>query len=340
MEIRKNVSLQDKHTFGLPWKSRFFAVLEKEEQLGELLDFVKEKKQPVLILGGGSNMLPTKTYQGLVIQNQLRGREVIKETKPYSLLEVAAGEDSHNLVLWTIKNNMFGLDNMSLIPGTVGGGVVQNIGAYDVDIQRFIHSVSAYSLNTGKKKIFTHEECKFDYRNSIFKSSDMWVVTSVILKLSHTFKPVLTYKPLLALKDSKETLTAKRVSREVIKIRRSKLPDWKKIGTSGSFFANPRVSKTKAEQLQKLHPEIPVFFNYGSKRATIPAGWLVEHSSLSEKNRKEFLYHKHALIVVNNEKGVDISITKGKRTEAVVERIRNKVLLEFGIELRPEVRIF
>ena len=340
LAIQKNVSLQDKHTFGLPWKSRFFIELEREEQIKHVLGFAQEKDMPVLILGGGSNMLPTETYKGLVIQNKLTGRKVTKETKTFSLLEVAAGEDWHKLVLWTIRNNMFGLENMSLIPGTVGGAVVQNIGAYDVDIQRFVHSVTAYSLNTGKKKIFTRDECQFDYRNSIFKSSDLWVVTSVTLKLSHSFRPVLTYKPLQGLKDLAPELTARRVSQEVIKIRRSKLPNWKKIGTAGSFFANPRVSKKKAERLQKLYPNIPVFYNYGSDKATIPAGWLIEHSSLSQKNRQEFLYHKHALIIVNKEKGGDVSITKGKRTVAVVERIQNKVLQEFGIALRPEVRIF
>ena len=340
MNIQKNVSLKDKHTFGLPWKSRFFCELKKEKELPELLAFAKEKELPVLVLGGGSNMLPTKKYQGLVIQNRTKGKKIIKETKSHVWLEVFSGEDWHKLVLWTIKKEMFGLENMSLIPGTVGGAVVQNIGAYDVDIQRFVESVRGYSLKTGKKKVFTQAGCKFDYRNSIFKSSDAWFVTSVTLKLSKKFKPVLTYKPLQGLKNETANLTAKRVSQEVIKIRRSKLPDWNKIGTSGSFFANPRVSKTKAKQLQKFYPDIPVFFNYGSKRATIPAGWLVQHSSLSEKNRKEFLYHKHALIVVNYEKGGDVSITKGKRTLAVVERIQTKVHQEFGIILKPEVRIF
>jgi len=338
--ISKNVSLQDKHTFGLPWKSRFFCELQKEEDIAEAVSFAKEKKITTLVLGGGSNILPTKKYTGLVIQNLITGKKIIKETRSHVLLRVAAGENWHKLVLWTIRKNLFGLENLSLIPGTVGGAVVQNIGAYDVDIQRFITEVVAYSLVTGKRKVFKHEDCSFDYRNSIFKPSDKWLVTSVTLKLSKTFKPVLTYKPLQGMQSSSSQLTAKRVSQEVIKIRRSKLPDWNKVGTAGSFFANPRVSKTKAKQLQRFYPDIPVFFNYGSKRATIPAGWLVQHSSLSQKNREEFLYHKHALIVVNYEKGGDVSITKGKRTLAVVERIQTKVHQEFGITLKPEVRIF
>ncbi len=340
MEIRKNVSLQDKHTFGLPWKSRFFCELTKKEQIPNFLNFAKENKVPVLILGGGSNLLPTEKFKGLVIQNKLTGKEILKETKDAIILQVAAGEDWHKLVMWSLRKNMYGLENLSLIPGTVGGAVVQNIGAYDVDIQRFVTEVIAYSLVTGKKKVFTHKECKFDYRNSLFKSSDKWLVVSVTLALPKKFTPVLTYKPLWGLKDSTSPVTAKQVSQEVIKIRRSKLPDWKKIGTAGSFFANPRISKTKAEQLKKHHPDIPLFNNYGSKKITVPAGWLVEHSSLSLKNREEFLYHKHALIIVNNDKGGNVSITKGKRTHAVITRIQNKVSQEFGVLLRPEVRIF
>jgi len=194
--IQKNVSLQDKHTFGLPWKSRFFCELEKEKQIEHCLRFAKEKSLDILILGGGSNMLPTKTYSGLVIHNKLQGKKIVKETNASVWINVAAGEDWHKFVMWSIKNQMFGLENLSLIPGTVGGAVVQNIGAYDVDIQRYITEVTAYSLVTGKRKVFTHDECKFEYRNSLFKSSDRWMVVSVTLKLSKVFKPVLTYKPL------------------------------------------------------------------------------------------------------------------------------------------------
>lgn len=335
--IQKNVSLQDKHTFGLPWKSRFFVELEKEKQIKGFLDFAKKEQVPVLILGGGSNLLPTETYKGLVIQNNILGKVIEKDLKQYSLVRVGAGEDWHKFVLWSMRKKLCGLENLSLIPGTVGGAIVQNIGAYDVEIEKFVDSVKAYSLNTGKERIFTREECNFEYRNSLFKSSDMWLVVSVVLKLPKVFRPVLTYRPLMHL--DKKTVSAREVSLEVMKIRRSKLPNWKKVGTAGSFFANPRVSKTKVTQLQKHHPDIPVFYNYGSTQATIPAGWLVQHCSLSKSNREEFLYKKHALIVVNKEKGGKVSITKGKRTHAVVQRIQNKVEQEFGIELKPEVKI-
>jgi len=338
--IEKNISLTDKHTFGLPWKSRFFYELKKEQDIQTLITEMTKLKKPILVLGGGSNLLPTKKYPGLVIHNRLKGKKIIKETKTSVWLEVAAGENWHNLVLWSIRNTMYGLENLSLIPGTVGGAVVQNIGAYDVDIQTYIEHVEAYSLVTGIKKEFSHAQCAFDYRNSIFKSSDKWLVTKVLLKLPRNFKPVLTYKPLRELQELIPHLTAKQVSQEVIKIRRSRLPNWKKIGTAGSFFANPRVSQAQAALLTNMYPDMPVFYNYGSTKATIPAGWLVEHSTLTQANREEFLYHKHALIVVNHNKGKQMSMIKGKRTLAVVERIQKKISQEFGIELRTEVRIF
>jgi len=245
MEIQKNVSLLDKHTFGLPWKTRFFCVITKQDDLNFVYNFAKENKINTLVLGGGSNMLPTETYAGLVIQNKLKGKEIVKETKNHVWIKVSSGENWHKFVLWTIRNNFFGLENLSLIPGTVGGAVVQNIGAYDVDVQRYITEVSGYSLDTGKEKKFTHKQCQFDYRNSIFKKTDDWFVGPVTLKLPKQFKPVLTYKPLRSLQEKSRELTAKQVSKEVIRIRRSKLPDWKKTGTAKSFQnESERITKT------------------------------------------------------------------------------------------------
>lgn len=340
MEIQKNASLTDKHTFGLPWKSRFFVELNKESEFSEALLFAREKELPILVLGGGSNLFPTKTYQGLVIQNNLKGKETIKETKNHVWVRVSTGEDWHKLVLWSMRNNYFGLENLSFIPGTVGGAVVQNIGAYDVDVQRFITQVSAVSLKTGKEKVFTHRECRFDYRNSIFKSSDKWFVTDVTLKLSKNFKPVLSYKPLRELSNSKKELSAQEISQTVIKIRKSKLPDWKKIGTAGSFFGNPRVAKALVKKLQKTHPDIPVFYNYDSNKATVPAGWLIQYSSLRQKDRDEFLYPKHSLIVINKYKGNNIPDKQAQKTKRFIEKVITTVEKDFEVTLVPEVRIF
>ncbi len=340
LTIQNNVSLTDQNTFGLPWQSRFFCVVDTEKQVALALAFAKQKKTPALVLGGGSNLLPTKKYQGLVIKNEIKGKGIVKETNNFVWVRVGAGEDWHQFVLWSIRNNYFGLENMSLIPGTVGGAVVQNIGAYDVDIQRYITKVEAYKLETGKKKVFERADCQFDYRNSIFKKSDEWMVVGVTMKLPKTFRPVLTYKPLARLK-TKKGLTAKQVSQEVCKIRRSKLPDWKKLGTAGSFFGNPRAAQSVVDRLKKSYPDMPVFYNYGSNKATIPAGWLIQHSRLSEKDRQEFLYPKHSLIVVNNHKGSKKQPRNhALRTKNFVMRVQKQVQKDFGITLKPEVRMF
>lgn len=339
MNIIKSADLTDKHTFGVPWAADFYIELKKAEQITEILQNKGAKK--LFVLGGGSNILPTKKMKGIVIHNQIKGKEVIKEYKTHIFLRVGAGENWHSIVLFCIRNQYYGFENLTLIPGTVGGAVVQNIGAYDVEISRFVHEVEVYSLSTGEKKMFKGKECCFEYRNSIFKYSDEWIVTHVTFKLPKVFKPMLTYKPLQHLKDvyKKDNLTAKRVSQEVAKIRKSKLPDWNIIGTAGSFFANPRVNTKTVQRLQKNYPDMPVFYNYGSEMATIPAGWLIEHSSIPPQDRIEFLYHKHALIVINNQKNMTMPANKGARIKNFVAKVARTVERDFGITLNPEVKI-
>lgn len=201
--IHNNTDLTEVHTFGVPWKADYFVSIQDESEIPELVLFAKSKKLPILVLGGGSNILPTKTFKGLIIQNSILGIEK-KETKTHNVLFVGAGEDWTNFVSATTKHQAVGLENLSLIPGSVGGAVVQNIGAYDVDIARYIDKVEAYSLKTGKKKIFKQKECKFEYRNSVFKQNKTWLITRVKLKLNKRFKPVLTYKGLQDLATNKK----------------------------------------------------------------------------------------------------------------------------------------
>lgn len=337
--FKKSVSLQDEHTFGLPWETDYFCELKDEGEVEGVLSEAQNQNLPILILGGGSNLLPTKTFEGLVIHNKLSGIEQVDEAEDVVLVRVASGEDWHRFVLTSIENGWYGLENLSLIPGTVGGAVVQNIGAYDVDIARFVDSVETYHVETAEKRSFSAEECKFDYRNSLFKKTDEWLVTSVTLNLSRTFTPVLTYKPLEHLA-SRSNLDAKEVSQEVIKIRQSKLPDWNKIGTAGSFFANSRVDQEKADQLKEKFPEIPLFNNYGTEEITVPAGWLIQNSSLGAELREEFLYPKHSLVVVNKYKGGEVPEGHGHATKDFITNVQSIIEKDFGITLRPEVRIF
>ena len=336
MNILESADLTDKHAFGVPWSADFYIALKDPEQLQEIIE--QKGKKKLFVLGGGSNILPTKKMKGIVLHNQIKGRKIVQENISHVHIRVGAGENWHNTVLYCIRKGYFGFENLTLIPGTVGGGVVQNIGAYDVEISSFVHQVEAHSLQTGEKKVFAGTDCGFEYRNSIFKHSDEWIVTHVTFKLQKKFKPVLTYKPLQHLK-KKNDLTAKEVSQTVAKIRKSKLPDWNKVGTAGSFFANPRVEQKTVKRLLKNYPDMPVFYNYNSTIATVPAGWLIEHSSVRPEDRVEFLYHKHALVVINNQKGMSMPPNKGARIKNFVSRVAKIVERDFGIILAPEVKI-
>lgn len=334
--IHNHTDLTEIHTFGVPWKADYFVSIQNESEIPELVSFAKSKKLSVLILGGGSNILPTKTFKGLVIQNSILGIEK-KETKTHHVLSVGAGEDWTDFVSTSIKDKMVGLENLSLIPGSVGGAVVQNIGAYDIDIARYVDRVEAYSLKTGEKKVFKHQECKFEYRNSLFKQNKTWLVTRLVLKLPKKFKPVLTYKGLQDLAKNKK-LSAAQVAKRVIQERNKKLPDPSVVGTAGSFFKNPRVSKVHAAKLKLMFPDIPLFNNYGSKAITIPAGWLIEHS-IDKKTKTDFLYPHHNLVLINKTKGKKQIADRGKKIFSASQKIQQLVLKKFNIALVPEVII-
>lgn len=337
--FQEHVSLQEKHTFGLPWQSAFYVEVGTEDEVVAVVGEAHNRNLDMLVLGGGSNILPTKVFDGLVIKNNILGIRVVDEDDDFVTVQVGAGEDWHRFVCHAIENGWYGLENLSLIPGTVGGAAVQNIGAYDVDIARFVESVDAYHVRTAEKRSFSASGCTFEYRNSLFKKTDEWFVTSVTLRLPKTFSPVVTYKPLQNL-SQRPDLSAQDVANEVIRIRESKLPNWHVVGTAGSFFGNPRISEQKADQLKQLHSDIPLFNNYGSDEITVPAGWLIEHSSLSTDLRAEFLYPKHALVVVNRYKGGSVPENHGQAIKEFIQNIQQIVANEFGIDLHPEVRIF
>lgn len=335
--IHKETDLTDVHTFGVPWQTRYFVSVSKEKELPELVLFTKEKKLNIFVLGGGSNILPTKKFNGIVIQNSILGVDIVRETKTHTYISVGAGENWDALVRLTIKHGYPGFENLSLIPGTVGGAVVQNIGAYDVDIARFVASVDAYSLKTGTHKKFLQKECSFKYRSSVFKDNNRWIVTRVVYKLPKKFVPVLTYKGLQHLVGQTK-LTPKIVAKTVVAERNKKLPNPNVVGTAGSFFKNPRVSKTAAAKIQKEFPNVPLFKNYGSKNFTIPAGWLIQES-IDAKTKKDFLYPKHNLVVVNTQKGNPQNPKRGAEINRATQKIQRAVYKKFGIQLVPEVII-
>lgn len=337
--ISKDCDLSTMHTFGVPWRSDYYCTVTTYQEAQDVATYCCTRGIDVMVLGGGSNILPTKNFDGLVMKNEICGREVVDENDTTICLKIGSGESWHDLVVWTVDQGYFGLENLALIPGTVGGAVVQNIGAYDVDLQRYIVSVDAINLTTGESRSFSREECEFEYRNSIFKKNQgQWMVTSLVIELSKEFKPVLTYASLQdKLGDPDPPISVKEVMKAVIEIRQSKLPDWNEIGTAGSFFGNPRINSEEVVRLHKTFPTMPVFDNYRTGENTVPAGWLIEQCDIDQDLKDRFLYPKHHLIVVNNDK--NHNGTTGQEIYDFTQMIQAEVRDKFGIDFIPEVVI-
>lgn len=330
-----NVSLKPFNTFGIEAKASKFQTFGTVEELQHLLKLVGN--QPLLILGGGSNLLLTQDFQGYVLKNELKGISVVKEAEDSIFTEVQAGENWHQFVLHCIEKNWAGVENLSLIPGTVGAAPMQNIGAYGIEIKEVFDSLKAVEIASGVLHTFSKEDCQFGYRESIFKKSlkGKYVITSVTFKLSKKLEFNVTYG---AIKDTlKEMgvteLSIKAISDAVISIRQSKLPDPAKIGNAGSFFKNPEVEKIDFEGLKAEFPGIPGF-QLPSNKIKIPAAWLIEQAGWKGRTFGEIGVHKNQpLVLVNYGNG------KGNDLKDLAYKIRASVKDKFGIELTPEVNI-
>jgi UDP-N-acetylmuramate dehydrogenase len=336
MLIREEYSLKPLNTFGMDVTARWFARLESTEQLKEF--FLSEKWRPVphFILGGGSNILFTKDVNAFVVRNELKGISVVKEDENYVYVKSGAGEVWHDFVLDCIKNNRGGVENLSLIPGSVGAGPMQNIGAYGMELKDVFHELEAFHLKEGYTRTFSADECKFGYRESVFKHEvkNEFLITSVTFRLAKKPKLNTSYGAIekeLSAMGIKDPSIAD-VSNAVINIRSSKLPDPKKIGNAGSFFKNPLVSAEKHAQLKKDFPEI-VSYPSGND-FKLAAGWLIEKCEWKGKRFGDAGVHKdQALVLVNygNAKGNEIYDLSTKILESVKEK--------FGVLLEREVNI-
>ncbi|MFA6274183.1 MAG: UDP-N-acetylmuramate dehydrogenase [Candidatus Paceibacterota bacterium] len=336
MEILKNYDLSSLNSFHVSARAKFFAEIKNEDDFKNLANIPEFKNNEKLFLGGGSNILFTKDFDGIVILNKMKGIQVLKEDDNYVFLKVAGGEKWHDLVLFTVEKNLWGIENLALIHGTVGAAPVQNIGAYGSEVKDSIESVECFEIENGKKKIFANKECKFGYRDSIFKSElkGKFFIFSVTFKLKKNSEPSISYNALknhLA-KNNLEIKNSKDVSNAVIDIRKSKLPNPKDLGNAGSFFKNVYVDQKKLEELKKSYPEIPYFEEEG--KIKIPAGWLVEQCGWKGKRIGNVGVHeKQALILVNygNASGLEI--------KNLAEQIINSVFQKFGLKLFPEVNL-
>jgi len=333
LNFQKDVSLLPFNTFGIDVKSKKFVSVKSTDELKAVLNQNQEKQ--LLILGGGSNLLLTKDFDGLTLRIENRGIEIVQEEQRSAKVKVAAGENWHDFVLWCLDNDLGGIENLALIPGSVGAAPIQNIGAYGVELSQVFESCEALSIETGELKIFNIDECEFGYRNSIFKNSlkEQYIITSVQLNLSKAPHQTNTsYKGLSEKFDGKSP-SIQSIAQAVVDIRTAKLPDPDQIGNSGSFFKNPVIPSKQFTQLQKQYPEIPHYPDQGGK-IKIPAAWLID--SLGYKGYRANdagVHQKQALVLVNygNASGAEI--------QKLAHQIKDKVLENFSINLEFEVNI-
>lgn len=337
MKIQQNISLKPYNTFGLDVFAKYFIEIDSISTLKEITK--ANKANNLFLLGGGSNMLLTKDIDKIVVKLNLKGISILKEDDDYVWVESQAGENWHEFVLWTIDHNYGGLENLSLIPGNVGTTPIQNIGAYGVEIKDHFVSCKALCIKDQSIVEFTNEECRFDYRESIFKNElkDQYIVLSATFKLSkqnHILKT--SYGAIQEELDKKNILspTIKDISDAVIAIRKSKLPDPSKIGNSGSFFKNPIVPKTIFENIYKNNPTMP-YYTINDEWVKIPAGWLIEQSGFKGYRLGDAGVHeKQALVLVNYGKA------KGEQIKKLAYTVQAEVYKMFGITISPEVNIF
>lgn len=334
MVIKKNISLKAYNTFGIDVKASRFVSIASLYELKQLLNSEKD----FFLISGGSNLLLTRDIERLVVHINIQGISIDHEEENTVDLTVNAGENWHEFVLWCISENYGGLENLSLIPGNVGTSPIQNIGAYGVEVKDCITKVEALEIATNKLVSFSNEACNFGYRNSIFKNEvkGKYILTSVSFKLTTKNHQLTTsYGAIeneLAIQKIKIP-TLKNISDAIIRIRKSKLPDPKEIGNSGSFFKNPVIFKTQFLRLQKENPSIP---NYpvSETEIKVPAGWLVEQSGFKGKRFGDAGVHeKQALVLVNYGSATGIEIFQ------LAEKIQQTVFKKFEIALEIEVNV-
>ncbi|MEQ8625646.1 MAG: UDP-N-acetylmuramate dehydrogenase [Vicingaceae bacterium] len=339
MKIETNKSLDQLNTFGIKAKAAEFISIESKAAAAVFFNENDLERKKFLILGGGSNLLLTKDVEGIVIQNNIKGIITVEEDDHHIVLEVGAGENWHQFVLYCVENNYAGLENLSLIPGNVGASPMQNIGAYGVEVKELITKVLALEIETGNLVEFNNSECDFDYRSSIFKTSHKgkYFITAVHFRLNKSPKFNIEYG---AIKQQLEKdgvaendLSIRAISDAVIAIRQSKLPDPKKIGNSGSFFKNPIITEEKFNQLKKRFKSMPAYkLPHGGYK--LAAGWLIENAGWKGFREKDYGVHKNqALVLVNHGNAT------GEEIFNLSERILYSINKKFGVELEREVNV-
>ncbi len=334
MKVQKNASLKRYNTFGIDKKAKYLAEALDVEDLISLLHKARELGLPVLILGGGSNILLTKDVEAFVIKINIKGIQIQKENAQDIWVRVGAGENWHAFVVKAIASGWAGIENLSLIPGTVGASPMQNIGAYGVEIKEVFDHLEAVNVENLETECFNHAQCEFGYRESVFKHrlKGRYIITHVTFRLSKTPSYNISYGAIQAtLREMGVTeLSLDAVSKAVIHIRKSKLPDPEVVGNAGSFFKNPTVAESFYKELQAIYPGIPGFKN--EEGVKVPAAWLIEQAGWKGMTLGKIGVHKqHPLVLVNYGGG------DGEDIKNLSMKIQKDIEAKFGILLQPEV---
>lgn len=332
MNVKQHIQLQPYNSFRTKARAKLFCEPGSVEELSEVLrDYPDEQK---LIIGSGCNLFFTKDFDGLVIHPAMRGICLLSENDSTVELEAAAGEDWDDFVNYCVKKGYAGIENLSLIPGTVGAAPIQNIGAYGTEVKDAIVRVHTVNKNTGKPETFSAEACEFGYRDSIFKRTRQHIVTSVVFRLSKSFSYMEKYADLNRELASVEHPSLQQVREAIIRIRRRKLPDPAELPNAGSFFKNPLLTMEEKERLLTKLPDAPIYPT-GTGKFKTSAAFLIEKAGYKGKRSGPVgIYERHALIIVNyaTENGSDII--------DFMEEVQQAVDEKFGILLEPEVRIY
>ena len=337
MNIIENYPLLKLNTFGIDVKAKYFTSINTINELIEVTKTNVFKDLELLILGGGSNILFTKDFDGLVILNNIKGKEIIEQNQQSIFLKIGAGENWHELVMYCVDNGWGGIENLSLIPGNTGTAPMQNIGAYGVEIKETFVELEALEISSGKIVKFNNSDCEFGYRESVFKNKmkNQYIILNITLELKKNPVLNINYGDVKAILESQNIKNPdiKEVSNAIISIRQSKLPDPKKIGNSGSFFKNPIVSLNLLELIKKKYPNV-VYYEINENEFKIAAGWLIERAGWKGKKFNNYGVHeKQALVLVN------YGLANGMEIFELSEKIILDIKDKFGIKLEREVNI-
>lgn len=335
MEVRENYSLKNYNTFGIDVKCRYFVESDTESEFLEFVSSYELKPEEIMVLGEGSNFLFTDDFDGTVFYPTIKGMEIVEENDEHVWVRIGAGELWDDFVAWAVEQGYGGVENLSFIPGHVGAAPVQNVGAYGMEAGDTIERVEAIQIEEARKDVIDAADCRFAYRDSIFKGEwkNKYIITYVVFRLTKVPEFRLNYGSVQEELQKLGAVNLKNIRQAIIHIRQAKLPDVKELPNAGSFFKNPVVPREQAEQLKKKYPELPVY-PVDEERVKLAAGWLIEQCGWKGKDLgKAGVYEKQALILVNRAEASGVEVAH------LANEVKKSVFMTFGVWIEPEVYV-